>query len=88
MKPNTSIAMADLIVEIREALPFNASESQICSGVCKGCSLKLLDYLDIELVDWEYRLENGETPNFGDLKRISTTARKIYKVLDRNGLIP
>lgn len=87
MKPNRPNAMRHLIKQIREAIPFDLPEANLCSGKCNGCSQKLLDYLDSELEDWEYRLQDGETPDFGEIQRIAKTSKKIYKILDRNGLI-
>ncbi len=81
------MAMRQLIEQVRNAMPFDLPEAGMCSGKCNGCSQKLLDYLDCELEDWEYRLKGGETPDFGEIQRIAKTSRKIYKVLDRNGLV-
>lgn len=49
--------------------------------------MKLLEFLDMEVYDWEQRLDMGEIPNFGDLHRLANMAQKIYRVLDKNGLI-
>ncbi len=87
IKPDTRTAMGLLIGQIRESIPFGAPRVQVCTGACDGCSIKLLDYLDTELQDWEYRLADGERPSFGDLSRLARTARKIHDVLVRNGLI-
>ena len=87
MKPERSIAMQQLIIQVREAMPFDLPEANLCSGKCNGCSQKLLDYLDSELEDWEYRLKAGELPDFGEIQRIAKTSKKIYKVLQRNDLI-
>jgi hypothetical protein len=87
MKPSRSNAMRQLITQVRTAMPFDLPEANLCSGKCNGCSQKLLDYLDSELEDWEYRLKDGETPDFGEIQRIVKTSKKIYKILDRNGLV-
>ena len=87
MKPNTSTAMRDIIEQIRGNIPFDLPEAYVCSDNCNGCSMKLLEFLDMELIDWERRLETGEIPNFGDLNRVAKMGKKIYRVLDRNGLI-
>ena len=87
MKPDTSTAMRNLIAEVRAALPFDLPGTQLCSGSCDGCAVKLLDYLDGELADWERRLRAGERPHFGDLERLARTSRRIHKVLSRNGLL-
>lgn len=88
MKPDTHTAMHNLIQEVRSKIPFDMPETQVCSGKCNGCSLKLLEFLDMELVEWEMRLKNGEKPNFGDLHYVSKVSQKIYKVLVRNDLVP
>jgi hypothetical protein len=87
MKPGRTMAMQQLILQVRTAMPFDLPEANLCSGQCNGCSQKLLDYLDIELEDWEYRLKDGQVPDFGEIQRIAKTSKKIYKILDRNGLI-
>ena len=79
--------MRDLIRQARATLPFGASEAQVCTGVCQGCSRKLLDFLESELDDWERRLDAGERPGLGDLSRLMQTSRKVRRILIRNGLI-
>jgi hypothetical protein len=86
-KPDTRTAMRQLIAEVRDALPFAAPASQVCSGDCDGCSVKLLEYLDGELCGWQQRLDVGETPSLGDLARLAKTSRKVHAVLARNGLV-
>jgi len=87
MKPKTPEAMRRLIDEIREVIPFELPEAYLCDAVCKGCSLKLLDYLDVELAGWEVRLSDGEIPSLADIQRLAKSSKKIYKVLERNGLL-
>ena len=87
MKPDRTTAMRQLILQVRKVMPFDLPEANLCSGKCNGCSQKLLDYLDIELDDWEYRLKDGDVPDFGEIQRIAKTSKKIHKILDRNGLI-
>ena len=79
--------MQQLITEVRESLPFELPEAQMCEGPCDGCSMKLLAFLDGELDEWEYRLDQGDTPTFADLSRIMKTSKKIHKVMVKNGLI-
>lgn len=81
------MAMQQLIQQVRLAMPFDLPEANLCSGKCNGCSQKLLDYLDTELEDWESRLKSGELPDFGEIQRIAKTSKKIYKVMQRNGLV-
>lgn len=49
--------------------------------------MKLLEFLDMEVYGWEQRLQAGDKPNFGDLHRLANMGKKIYRVLDNNGLI-
>lgn len=86
-KPTPRIAMQNLIDEVRGTLPFELPEAQLCDGICNGCSKKLLDYLDGELIDWQERLDAGEEPKLGDLAALGKTSRKIYRVLQRNELV-
>ncbi|WP_200331108.1 hypothetical protein [Thiocystis violacea] len=79
--------MRELIAQVRAAIPFESAEAQLCSGVCNGCSRKLLEYLDTELEDWERRLAQGEKPGLDDFSRLIRTSRKIHRVLERNGLV-
>lgn len=87
MKPKTPIAMQQLIKQVRETLPFGMPESYLCADECRGCSLKLLEFLDLELMDWEDRLEKGSVPSLGDIQRLAKISLKIRAVLDRNGVL-
>ena len=87
MKPDAPTAMRQLIVQVRHSLPFDAPESQTCQGPCEGCSMKLLDYLDAELLAWEQRLDEGEKPGLAELSRLAKTSRRIHRVLEKNGLL-
>ncbi len=87
MKPRTPAAMRQLIQQVRESLPFELPAAYVCNGVCRGCSLKLLDYLDLELMHWENRLEEGDAPDLQDIQRLAKTSFKIHRVLEKNGLI-
>ena len=87
MKPDLNTAMALLIAQIRQALPFELDEAQLCRGPCQGCSKKLLEFLDSELCHWEFRLQRGESPGFGDLQRLAKTAERIKRVLSKNRII-
>ena len=87
MKPEISTAMQQLIDDTREAFPFGASDAQLCSDHCEGCSKKLLEFLDSELDDWEHKLHDGVKPNFGDIHRMGKICRRVYKVLEKNGLL-
>jgi len=86
MKPDTRTAMRHLIEQIREVMPFDLPDARVCEGPCDGCSMKLLDYLESELENWESRLETGETPNLGDLSKLASTGKKIHRVMVETGL--
>lgn len=87
MKPKTPAAMQQLIQQVREALPFGTPQGYVCADECEGCSLKLLEFLDLELMDWEDRLQQGEVPTLGDVQRLSKISRRVYKTLDKNGVL-
>ncbi len=80
--------MQQLIDQARQRLPFTLPEAQLCDGICSGCSKKLLEFIDGELTDRQERLDEGETPRLGDLEKLDRTCRKIYRVLQRNELVP
>ena len=79
--------MQRLIKDVRTAFPFGASDAQLCSDSCQGCSKKLLEFLDTELDDWEHKLQQGVRPNFGDIHRMGKTCKKVYAILKKNGLV-
>ncbi len=86
-KPKTEDAMRSLIQEVREIIPFGVSEAEMCSGACRGCSKKLLNFLEFELDDWSQRLNNGEIPSLGELNSLAKTCKKIHAALDKSGLV-
>lgn len=85
--PDSATAMRRLIARIRDTIPFDLPAARVCTGHCQGCSLKLLEFLDTELSDWEQRLATGERPGLADLSRLERLARKVHAVLARNGLV-
>lgn len=87
MKPTPSIAMRNLIDQVRTQLPFDADESRLCSDNCQGCSKKLLEFLDAEIEGWEQKLQEGIQPDFGELHQLGKTCKKVYLILKKNGLI-
>jgi len=88
MKPKTDVVMINIIQLIRETFPFDISEEELCADTCSyGCAKKLLEYLQMEINDWERRLENGYTPNFRDIQKLSKTGKSIYRVLQKNNLV-
>lgn len=88
MKPKTDVVMINIIQQIRETFPFELSEEELCADTCSyGCTKKLLEYIQMEVTQWEQRLEVGEMPNFRDIQKLSKTGMKIYRVLERNNLV-
>ena len=88
MKPKTEIVMADIIRKIRTSFPFEMSEEEMCAVTCShGCPKKLLEYMHEEISEWEQRLAQGDIPSLRDIDKLSKTARKIYKILQKNRLI-
>lgn len=39
-KPNTAVAMQQLLDTIRSNVPFGLKEADMCQGICRGCSKK------------------------------------------------
>lgn len=87
MKPDTTTAMRQLIQQVRAAIPFGSPAAYVCTDNCNGCSQKLLEFLDLELLDWQRRLDAGEQPHLVDVERMAKMSRKIYRVMARNGLV-
>lgn len=87
MKPKTPVAMQQLIDRVRETLPFDTPAGYVCADECRGCSLKLLEFLDMELMEWEDRLLQGEVPTLGDIQRLARLSKKVYVVLQKNGAL-
>ena len=86
-KPNTTEAMRNLIQDVKTALPLDLLPLDVCADECRGCSIKLIEYITMELENWEYRLDDGDIPDFGDLNRLARSSKKIYGVLVKNGLV-
>lgn len=87
-KPDTARAMAELVAQIRAKIPFDElDDARVCSGGCIGCAKKLLEYLEQEIIHWEYSLARGESPSLGEIHKLARSAKKIYKVLQLNKLV-
>ncbi len=81
--------MAQIIAQIRREFPFHLGEAELCTDTCAvGCPLKLLEHMEMEIQEWEQRLDQGEMPNFGDLKKMTRMGEKIHHILQQNQLIP
>lgn len=86
-KPRTTEAMRSLIREARSALPLDVSPEEVCLDECRGCSIKLIEYIAMEIDTWEYRLDEGAVPTFGDLDRLARSCTRIHRALQKNGLV-
>ena len=86
-KPRTTEAMRHLIHEARTVLPLDLSPELVCADECRGCSIKLVEYIAMEIDSWEYRLETGVVPTLGDLDKLARSCRKIHRALQQNGLL-
>ena len=79
--------MENLIREARKNIPFNLSFDGNCEGRCGECPEKLIEFLDIDLSDWECRLKRGETPSLGDVHTLARSCKEIYAILQKKGFV-
>ncbi len=79
--------MYDLIQQVRAVVPFNTPVADLCVDDCYGCPKKLLEYLDMELEDWQQKLDDGHIPNFAEINSLGRRSRKIVTALEKNGLV-
>ncbi|MEX2961798.1 hypothetical protein [Microbulbifer sp. TYP-18] len=86
-KPDRVSAMRALIGRARSSFPFSLPAAQLCAGPCRGCAKKLLEFIDLELWQWEQRLAAGEVPSFGDLAALGKCCRRVQAALAANGLL-
>lgn len=86
-KPDRQTAMLNIITLVRDDFPFYAPETQICGDTCVGCPKKLLELVEMEVIDWEYKIESGETPTFSDIDRFAKLCRNVRRSLVRNGVV-
>lgn len=88
MKPRTDVVMLNIIQQIKDTFPFSLTEDELCGDTCSnGCAKNLLEYLYMEITDWEERLKDGYIPNFKDIQKITKTSKKIYRALEKNNLV-
>jgi hypothetical protein len=87
MKPGTKTAMKNIIGEAREKIPFNLSFDGNCEGRCDECPFKLLELLDMDLSNWEFRLKRGDIPNLGDVHTLGRSCKDVYALLQTKGLV-
>lgn len=86
-KPDRQTAMSNIITLVRDDFPFYAPESQICGDTCVGCPKKLLELVETELIDWEYKIECGEIPTFIEIDRLAKLCKNVRRSLVRNGVV-
>jgi hypothetical protein len=87
MKPDVKTAMENLIKEARATIPFKLSFSGNCEGRCDECPEKLMEYLDIDLLNWEDKLKKGIVPTITDLQILARQCKETYAVLQKRGYI-
>lgn len=64
------------------------TEQELCGDTCSyGCSLKLLEFIELEITEWEQRLDNGDIPDFRDIRKLSKSSTQVYKALIKNNLV-
>lgn len=86
-KPEIYAAAQELIDSIRDSMPFDVPEATLCDGICIGCPKKLLNYIEVELDDWQLSVDQKEKITLGDLNKLGRQAQKIYRVLQKNNLV-
>lgn len=86
-RPSPRIAMQQLITQVRDTLPFHLPPSELCQHSCTGCPKKLIEFMETELGEQEMRLDAGDAPTLGDINRLARTSRKVYNVMQKNGLV-
>ncbi|MCY0963938.1 hypothetical protein [Parathalassolituus penaei] len=86
-RPAPRIAMQQLITEVRDTLPFHLPPSELCQHSCSGCPKKLMEFMETELSEQEMLLDAGDEPTLGDINRLARTSRKVYNVMQKNGLV-
>ncbi len=87
-KPDTKTAMYQLLKVIREHIPFGLKEADMCQGICRGCSKKMMEMLDAEVSQWQADLDNDlADPTLADLAFMEKLARRTEKILRRNSLM-
>jgi len=86
-KPNSRIALQQIINQINTVMPFGLSEAEICAGKCIGCPKKLTEFMSMEVDYWQSQLDNNEPILLGDVSRLANIGAKVFKGLKKNGLI-
>ena len=79
--------MSNLIAQARAAIPLDHDLGDLCGDDCKGCSVKLIEFIAVELDNWEHKINEGVIPNLGELDKLARTCRKIHAILQKNGLV-
>jgi len=87
MKPDTSTAMTILINQVKDALPFEIPEHEICAGKCIGCPKKMMEYIGFEVDYWQCKLNNDDIPSLGDVSDLARIAKKVHRSMSKNNLV-
>ncbi len=86
-KPDRRSAMLNIINLVRDDFPFYAPESQICGDTCVGCPKKLLELVEMEVIEWEFKLDRGEVPAFDEIDRFAKLCKNVRRSLVRNDVL-
>lgn len=88
-KPDCQTAMLNIITQVKEELPLYEPDTFICGslGHCVGCSKKLLELVDSEIMYWESAIATGRSPNFEEIRRFVKLCKNVKRALKRNNLL-
>jgi len=87
MKPDTATAMKQLIQDARAQIPFDLPLDCSCDGHCEECPSKLVEFLYIDLSNWEFRLKRGDVPSVGELHTLGRECLEVRNLLRKKGFI-
>ncbi|WP_285163389.1 hypothetical protein [Shewanella goraebulensis] len=89
MKPDRTTAMQNIISQVKSEFPLTEPETFVFGpeGSCQGCPKKLLELVDSEISYWEAAINNGDTPQLGEISRFGKLCKNVKRGLDRNGVI-
>jgi hypothetical protein len=69
--------MRSIIRQARSALPLDLSPDEVCADECRGCSIKLVEYIAMEIDNWEYRLDSAtSTSSAAAARKFTARCRK------------
>lgn len=88
-KPHLTVAMQQLINQVKAELPLYEPATFICgtNTDCIGCPKKMLEMVDSELCFWENAMKHGRVPKFDELRRFGKLCLSVRRMLIKNKLI-